>query len=404
MKTTAAALILSGGSEIVSLAIAEALHGAGIAYAVASLVRDSLLRGAPGCVACTFIGPSDTEPDQLKQRLLQCLMPMQASPQLLPVVFATEDGGLRLLNEYRDEILPYAGFARARALRLGGLDKAELFTFLENTPAVRWLAPTLVLDEPAQAELAFERFGDEVVFKPSLKPWDMQLGPMAAKVITRADARESRAQVRRRLDDAWYLSRRWLAQRRLVDYADGEHGAWALRSADVRAVQFVERWKYPRRGGSGCWVETVNERDLLQPAAEILDALDFVGLAELPFLQSADGCPQLLELNPRAWLQVGLAERCGFGLVAGTLFALRGGIVTAQAPADARSGWVNIERLCASVASGDGGARLAALRRLAGALATRPAYAVYGSTFPRVRQRWLGRMGKALLVRIGLAR
>ncbi|MBD8524190.1 hypothetical protein [Pseudomarimonas arenosa] len=385
-------IILSGGLEIVSLAVAETLQRAGIGYRVISLVPRSLLRGAPGCERLVDLAQVASKPERLRVALLECLYDWQAADSRKLVLFATEDGGLRCLNEFAEEICQVADFPRARALRYGGLDKAELFLHLANSGASQDIPATEVLDDLEQVPAALRRLGDCAIFKPALKPWDMDLSRMGAKLVTRQGG-ESDRELMARLSRAWPISHRWVAQQRLRPYGNGERGVWAVRGAhSIDAIEFVERWKHPASGGTGCWVETTQEDQLKSAGTRILEALDYRGLAEIPFLQQADGSPRMLEVNQRAWLQVGLAEHSGAAMVLNTLRALSDEPLSDSQATFVPRTWVNLERAAAAAVSGDNGGRSSACVTLIRLLLSRPQLAVYSSRFPRVRRRWVARM------------
>ena len=387
------AVILAGGLEIPALALARAFQRAGIPWAVIGLRRNSLLRGLPGCLAFADLS-GFADPEALHEALIHTLTAWRARSSGRLACFATEDRGLRCLNEWRDDILPLAEFARARALRMGGLDKAEIFTALADEPAS---ARTRVLSDPSEVDAVLDELGDDTVFKPALKPWDMDLSTLGngAKVVTRREGESGRA-LCKRLEAAWPLSARWVAQPRLREYADGERGAWVAGvPGGYVGIGFVERLKHPRSGGTGCWVEAGGDPALVAPAKRVLSSIDFVGLAEVPFLLDDSGMPRLLELNARAWLQVGLAERAGLPVAAIAYQALTGAVLptkTCLAPAS----WINIERALLAIWADP--ARGKRVRQLWRAWRRDGAeLAMYSDASWRIRVRWLTRIGGALL-------
>ncbi|WP_266159661.1 hypothetical protein [Dyella silvatica] len=401
-SNSARAVILSGGAEIVSVSIAQAFESAGVSYAVISLVKHSLLARAAGCVSMTDLSDVAGNPERLRCRLLNILTDLHALVGSRLVVFATEDGGLRCLNEFSAEILKIAEFPRARSLRHGGLDKAELFTFLSGTSAAIYMPPTEIVLDVDAAPGVLERLGNDAIFKPALKPWNMDLHDMdGSKVVTQARSDEPIADLLRRLRKAWPLSQRWVAQARLQQYEMGERGVWAVRDGGTMAsIEFVERWKYPVQGGTGCWVETLEGNSFVPAAVSILDAVDYVGLAEIPFLKTASGDARLLEINARAWLQVGLAERSGLSPVIKTLHLLSEGPAPAATYKLRPTVWINIERAVAAAAGGGVGPRIAAFAALMRAMAKYPELAIYSSRVRGVRWRWIGRVLTAIWNRL----
>lgn len=382
-----AAVVLSGGSEISGLAVAEALYRSRIPYHVVSLSRRQLLRGAPGSLSCVSLHDLVGDPERLGERLIGCLADWSSRCDL--VAFATEDLGLRCLNEFASDVLRYAEFPRARALRMGGLDKAEFYEGLRIHPEASYLPPTRIIKSLADAEAALDQLGEDVVFKPALKPWDMDLRSMGSKVVTRAARDRSCDEVLERLRRALPLSERWVAQARLAPYPEGERGVWAVRTlTTTRALQVNERWKYPEQGGTACWVETVSETDLVPAMDSLLQRLDCIGLAEAAFLLGKAGDARLVELNTRAWLQVGLGEAVGLQAVAGTYRALTGE-PEPSVPAGKGRGWINIERCAMSLARPSSRPWLVRIMELLGGLSRSPVLAIYSTPFPGVRRRWL---------------
>lgn len=342
-------LIVSGGSEVVGLALAEAANAAAIPYAVFSLVRRSVLRGAPGCVAWADLAPRTDDWPRLRDAFLKALASLPRSRSSRLAILASEDGGLRLLNECRDDVLVFGEFPRARALRMGGVDKAEVVQLAEGLGGIEGLAPSIVLDDPSAAVAVMDRFGLDAIFKPALKPLDMDLSAMGrhgAKVITARDGRDAPGSVIARLRKAWPTSQRWIAQPRLRTGSGLERSVCAVRNINgLRACQVVERAKSPRMGGTAYWVSTEQRVDLVPAAVRLLEALDVIGVSELSYLPDASGNAQMIEFNPRPWLQIGLVERAGFRIVVDSVAVLRGDAELGTMPSVSVCDWVQPERV-----------------------------------------------------------
>lgn len=382
-------LIISGGSEISGLAVAEAAHAAAIPYAVFSLSPDSMLQDVPGCVACTDLSSMIGDWRTLRDEFLLALAGLQRSGSSRLAILPTEDGGLRLLNECRDEVMEYGEFPRARALRMGGVDKAEVVERIERQGLSDGMATSKVLVDPSSAISAMGEFGVNAIFKPALKPLDMDLSGMGGrgvKVVTQRDERESADSVLKRLRDAWPLSQRWIAQPRLLVGAGLERSVCAVRGDVIHACQVVERAKYPCMGGTAYWVSTDLRRDLVPSAASLLETLDVVGMCELSYLPDTSGNSHMIEFNPRPWLQLGLIERAGFPIVVESIAALRDmGSILASAHA-AHCDWLQPERMLLALL-----ARQCSLRefgRMSKLLFHQTTtVAGYGSAFPNARAR-----------------
>jgi len=382
-------VVLSGGSEVAGLAVAEAAHAAAISYAVFSLVPHSVLRDAPGCTAWVDLSLLRSDWPRLRDGFLRALAGLgHLNPGRLAIL-PTEDGGLRLLNECRDEILEHGDFPRARALRMGGVDKAEVVDLVTRQGITDGLAASSVLDDPSEAIEAMDAFGDDTVFKPALKPLDMDLsgmGGQGVKVVTQRDAAESRGNVIDRLRVAWPLSRRWIAQPRLRTGAGLERSVCAVRGVEVHACQVVEQAKYPRMGGTAYWVSTEQRADLVPSAMRLMEALDVVGICELSYLPDVAGRGQLIEFNPRPWLQVGLMRHAGFPIVAETIAALRGEAFTLPSPSLDACDWLQLERMGMALLAGQSSLREFG-RMLPLAFRQSTTVGGFGSALPMVRKR-----------------
>ncbi|MDJ0749803.1 MAG: hypothetical protein QNJ11_09990 [Woeseiaceae bacterium] len=395
------AVILSGGSEVVSLGIAEALIGRGVPLIIVSLGKNSLLRDIPETLHHEVISwpPESVEQGIARLRQVVAKIPIEYDGRL--PTFATEDGGLRLLFEGRSELHDRLAVPGSTALKMGGLDKSEFFLAMQESGLDEFLAPTLVIRAPEDAVVAFERFGGDAIFKPALKPFNVVLSNENPKIVTRMTG-ETTAEVTARLDRLWSASpTAWVAQSRL-DTRDGESDWWGARLEGITAgMTAVEYWKSPRVGGSGCWVGQEDVPQLHDAAHAVLDALDFTGVAEMPFLPDPAGNFRLLEINPRPWLQVALPEIAGMPLIYRTYCSLAGlPVEPSSGPVTTDADWVSPERMLAAALSGDYGNRFAASLRALRIIARARYRTVYSSRIPGVRTRWLGRMAAAARARV----
>ena len=123
-------VLLSGGSESVTAALADTLLAQKRPFSVVSLVERSLFRDTPFCehfVHAPVTGRGAAEAAMLlRNSLLQF-----ADPDEVLDVLPTEDDGLYLLTLL--DSAPWnmpVRYSRGRALQRGGLDKAELFEHL----------------------------------------------------------------------------------------------------------------------------------------------------------------------------------------------------------------------------------------------------------------------------------
>ena len=70
--------------------------------------------------------------------------------------------------------------------------------------------------------------------------------------------------------------------------------------------------EHPIKYGTATFAESVYQGDVLKEATPLVKALDYTGVCEIEFmLDERDGKYKLIEINPRTWLWVGLAKKCG---------------------------------------------------------------------------------------------
>lgn len=387
-------VILSAGSEIIATALAEEFLLVGIPIAVISLGKPSLLRNVSPDVPYAEINWPPESTDVSAIRLLEVLDSWGASASSPWPVFATEDGGLRLLFEYRSLFQNLCMFGQARRLQLGGLDKAELFSYLSQHGCANVISPTITIKKLEELASAISDFGCDCVIKPAIKPFSMRMNGMKTKVfMTRGF--HGLEDLKAHLNEAWNISSCWVVQPRLHTPEAGEAVFWALRDTfgNTTGLAAVEQFKHPKEGGTACLVETRNNLvpQLLPLAKLVLDAIDFVGTCELPFLKDPQGQWRLLELNPRPWLQVALARTAGCPMGIRTVEALRGNTIESLNPRDEVS-WANIERILLASISTKHKIRFTTLIKLIWSLSRVDTLAIYSTRLPYVRTRWLIRM------------
>lgn len=387
---TAAVIILSGGAETVSVAVAERLIDAGIDYSVISLVPDSLLRDAPHCHGFHELNLAGAGLEEACD-LLAATIASIGGGEGSTTVFATEDDSLLLLSRLhlRNDLV--LCFSRGESLRMGGLDKAELFEHLEQAGMTSVLAPTFRLDSPEDSLRLAARLGHDLVIKPIHKPWGRTLDESGNKVITVGGRLPALTDVKRALENAWNNCDGWIAQPRLRPIRQAERSACVIRSGkEMQGYQIVERLKYPRMGGSAAWVSSSRDTDLLPAAFAIAEAIDLRGVCEMSFLEDEQGNPKLLELNCRPWLQFELVEASGCPLILDTLKAVQGRALSIQEPAFTECHWIQPERMFLSLATGDS-PRMETLRALARGVRGKMVIPIYGSRLPKVKSRWIAR-------------
>lgn len=389
MGTPIDVVVISGGAESAAVSVVEACLRAGFGTSAIAMRRNSLLRAFRGLVRLDVL--EHAAPDVLADMLLQRLE-MLAGPRGLAVV-PTEDDGLFLLNRLHGRLPRNVRFARARALAMGGLDKAELFAALLRAGLAELVAPTVELSRPDDFPSACAQLGADCIVKPAYKPWRASLGPAGLKVICRRGATEPDASVVRRLAAVWGLCPRWIAQQRLHPFDGCERSVGVLRGAGRFAgVEVRERLKHPRDGGTAVWVESSQSSELFGIAETVAAAIDLEGIAELSFLRDARGAPRLLELNTRPWLQVELVERSGFPIVAESVRVLHGGSPSLSHPEVTVHHWLQPERWLMAALTGDRSAALRGMREFLRVPADRRIWSTWSSRSRGIRLRWLWSM------------
>lgn len=385
--------VLSGGSEIVSTSLVEELLNGGFRPAIIAMRHDSILQDLASHLTFKVLTWPPDYLESCASELVEYLRDFGATRERPIPIFATEDGGLRFLLEMREYIEPWGVFGRAHCLQLGGLDKAELFTTLDQLGCAELIAPFRITKTIDEAIDAVVYFSNDAVIKPALKPFSMRMSGMTSKAFMSRDFVNVDI-MRKALQQAWPLSQKWIVQQRLMLPPKGETVVWAVRDADGNTYCMAanEVWKQPREGGTGCWVQLAMEpENLFKHTSTILEKINFFGICEIPFLFDKNGQWRMLELNPRPWLQVGLPFRAGVPMVSAVAKILYGEIFS-ELPTARLCSWVNVERLFLAALSGEQGSRFKALQTAWRAWHDSEAIAIYDTALKGVRRRWIFRL------------
>jgi hypothetical protein len=209
-------VLLSAGSELITVSLVEELREAGAPIALASFGRRSLFADTPYLAAYVEI-PWGADSARVAEALLAFTRPLARSSRGRLVVFATDDAVLRLLMDHRLLLEETLCVPRANALAMGGLDKAEFFEFLARRGLGELGARTLVLKSPAELEQALRELGPEIVVKPALKPYrsELTLDVSGRKLLASWEYTSFEA-FAKALSSQWAFSERWIAQPRLA--------------------------------------------------------------------------------------------------------------------------------------------------------------------------------------------
>ena len=138
-------------------------------------------------------------------------------------------------------------------------------------------------------------------------------------------------------------------------------------------------------------VDSSSSRGLMDLATRIAETIDLIGVCEMSFLADSAGMPRLLELNTRPWLQIELVEKSGYPIIQETIRALAGYSLLADDRCIRERRWIHLERFLMYCLFGSAGSRLRLMKEVASTIRSRPIVAVYGSTLPNVRRKWIAR-------------
>lgn len=319
-------VILNAGSGIVGLALAEAAVRADFCYVVFSLSSSDFLRGMPGNLAYFDFSNSLNNLPKLKNDIIKNLSKLNSDFGFRIPILPTDDGSLRLLNEWKDDILKYSEFSRAKNLKMGGVDKSEVIELANTLNIDKLSRNNKIIYSIDDVDDVFDKFGDDAIFKPALKPLAMDLSAMGSngiKIIRKDGNNESIRNFKNRFNLAWSLSEKWIAQPRFQIGRGLEKSVCSVRRDDsFFSCQVRELAKHPKIGGTAIWVKTTNEIDLTEETHQLLTALDVIGVSEASYLPDNNGNYQLVEINTRPWLQIGLVEFSGFTIVHKTINSL----------------------------------------------------------------------------------
>ena len=392
------AIVLSGGSGLVGLALLEEFAASGVPVAVISIGSSRLLEG---CLPDMLYEELDWRSDDVEgvaARFVDIVRKWRGADDLPWPIYPTEDGGLGFLEARREafsDLVTLCGLSRRG---VGCADKAALATALSGSAVVEpYLPPTLVARTVDEALAACRTIGSACVIKPATKPRSMRLTGMRGKAIFSAEYANG-VELTGCLESVWTLSPRWLVQGMVGDGDAHEVSVWAVRFSDgsFDGVCARQRWKHPSRGGTSSHV-AIEPRmmSLLLPVARtVLREIDYVGLCELEFIveETSEGArPWLIEINARPWLQYGLAHRAGLPAASDTFRMLTepGWTAERHERGSEELHWVNPERLVLAALSGTQGNVLRALLRAIGMTVTANYVTVYGSRIEGVRKRWI---------------
>lgn len=378
------AIILSGGAEIISVSVAQELMEHKVNIAIFSLVKNSVLRGINYLAFEECDWPPKDQQKLTEQLIIFAKNIGATQDNKLPII-ATEDGGLRFLYENSSALNQYLCFGGAKALRYGGLEKAELFDSIRD---IDISVPTISVSQLEEVENAINKFNKKCFIKPALKPFSMNLGGMKSKAIEVSP----NSKILKELKEVWGLSKKWVIQERLNTPESGEYNIYFNidKFGNIVTLSSNELWKQPKKGGTGCWVESnLNiDEDIIKKLSIILDKINFIGIGEASFLFDNFGKLRLIEINSRPWLQIEIAKHSGIPMIHIYYLILIDKYVF-KSYEKKKTSWVNFERIMIAAFSGEQGSRILSLYKALKATLTADVIAIWSSSLPKVRYYWI---------------
>lgn len=243
------------------------------------------------------------------ERFVEDLLAIGRGPGAGGVLFATHDEAIAAIGPREAEVdalmrRPWSPWGRMSAI----IDKGEQHAAARR---IGFPVPATVTpgDDADVAALAGElRF--PVVLKPRYAPGFRRR--FRAQVLEAADAEELRRQ--------WALAAEYRPQ--VSEVIPGDDSClWSLGSyrdaAGRPLASFTGRKlrQWPPRFGTARAAESRWDPGLAERGHALLDELGFHGISQVEVKRDPrDGRDNLIEVNPRSWLWVGLATACGVNL------------------------------------------------------------------------------------------
>ena len=221
---------------------------------------------------------------------------------------ATSDAWLRFLIAHR-------ALLELRFVQILHPGNAVLADCLEKSRFARWCAVNGI---PAPASYAVETVQQDpasVRFPVLVRPAQ---SAHASRAVPKAVEAASMLELRRWLDVYAHAGlapsiTQSLLGLDLVQYSVGA----SRRGQAMTTIVAVKQRPLPRQCAVGSYVELASDGDADALAARALCAMDYQGIAEVEILRDrANGADYVIEINPRPWIQYGLAEASGRDLLA----------------------------------------------------------------------------------------
>jgi len=270
-----------------------------------------------------------TQPDDLAEHLIDRLVDFGLSQDTKPVLFYEEDWELLLVSRFRNRLEGAFRFVIPGAKQVEDLVDKTRFQLL---------AEKLKLPVPTGVALdtMSESLGDDVdlTFPILVKPLSRRTGAWAlvAGAGNEAEPKVLLVQTRQRLQELWPLLKQTGEQFLLQEVIPGPESAIESYHAYVDGGgevvgQFTGRKirTYPPALGYSTALVLSDAPDVARLGADVLNRLNFHGVAKVDFKRGSDGKLHLLEVNPRFNLWHHLGAHGGVNLPALVYNDLAGG-------------------------------------------------------------------------------
>jgi predicted ATP-grasp superfamily ATP-dependent carboligase len=251
------------------------------------------------CTVSGHLPPQDGDPAAFASAVLELVD--RHRPR---VVVTTHDGTLEALRSARGYLERYTHVAlpSEAALRVATSKPQTLALATELGIPVPLSAPVRSIEE---LDDALEEVGLPAVLKPSQSWIHEQRCRVASQAVT------SREQARAAMRTFEEVGVHAVAQQWLPGSREGVSLFCARGRVLARFVQVAHRMT-PPLGGSSVLRESVALRpEVIGPAEQLAQALEFDGYCEIEFRRDRDNRPRLMEVNPRLSASIEIAVRAG---------------------------------------------------------------------------------------------
>ncbi|HVN84800.1 MAG TPA: ATP-grasp domain-containing protein [Candidatus Binatia bacterium] len=330
----------------------------------------------PSGVACTVgvsdaLGPAQYSrhvrtapcpPPTAGRAFVEGLIVIGRSFAIPPVLFVTDESSMLMVDRFREVL--------ASHFRLT-LPSSEQLACWVSKPRLYEFSKAAGVSTPDTQVLAGDELPRGIEFPLVLKPAQRVI--FTGEYTLRSFRREFGCKAMRVSDpiSAQTIARRahargfqMLLQRSVPGDVSDLLTAGVFRGTDGRRALFTARKlaQVPSEFGDGSVVEGLPIPELAAPTWQLVERAGLVGIADIEFKRDADdGQLKLLDLNPRPWLWIELATRCGVNLPSLAYGEAIGQPVTvAPVQRATRVKWCSARTFIRTLSQGDAPGRLAA--------------------------------------------